>query len=53
MEDTGMGTAEKASGTWKIIADSAAGDLVGLQGEGIWKWEKGNENVAYTLSYEQ
>ena len=52
VEDNGTGKADKAGGTWKIIADSASGDLVGLKGEGTWKWEKGNENVAYTLSYE-
>ena len=52
VEDNGMGNADKASGTWKIISGSASADLVGLKGAGSWKWEKGNESVAYTLSYE-
>jgi len=52
VEDRGTGTADRASGTWKILSGSASGDLVGLRGEGAWKSEKGNESVAYTLSYE-
>ncbi len=52
VEDDGIGKADEANGTWKIVASSAAGDLVGLKGEGSWKWEPGNENVTYTLSYE-
>jgi hypothetical protein len=51
VEDSGMGKANQASGRWKIIPESGSGDLVGLKGEGTWKWE-GSEHVAYTLSYE-
>ena len=52
VEDNGMESADKASGTWKIVAGSAAGDLAGLKGAGSWTWEKGIQDVAYTLSYE-
>lgn len=52
VEDSGTGNADGASGTWKIVAGSASGDLVGLKGAGTWKWEKDNQNAAYTLSYQ-
>jgi uncharacterized protein DUF3224 len=52
VEDNGTGNADEASGSWRILAGSASGDLAGLEGEGAWKWEKGNYDAAYTLSYE-
>jgi hypothetical protein len=52
VEDSGMGSADGASGTWKIVAGSASGELAGLKGSGDWTWEKGSQDVAYTLSYE-
>jgi hypothetical protein len=50
IEDSGMGSADGASGTWKIVAGSASGELAGLKGSGDWTWEKGSQDVAYTLS---
>ena len=52
VEDSGTANADKASGTWKIIAGSASGDLAGLKGSGSWKWEKASQDVAYSLTYE-
>jgi hypothetical protein len=52
VEDYGVPNQNTFGGTWKVVDGSATGDLVGLKGEGGWKWEKGNKNVAYTLSYE-
>ena len=52
IEDSGMGCADGASGRWQIEAGSASGELAGLKGSGSWTWEKGSQDVAYSLSYE-
>jgi hypothetical protein len=52
IEDSGMGCADGASGKWQIEAGSASGELAGLKGSGSWTWEKGSQDVAYSLSYE-
>ena len=39
-------------GKWQIVAGSASGELAGLKGSGSWTWEKGSQDVAYSLSYE-
>ena len=52
VEDTGRGNTEQTNGTWKILADAATGDLVGIKERGGWKWEKGNKHEEYTLTYE-
>jgi len=52
IEDSGMGSPDGASGKWQIVAGSASGELAGLKGSGSWTWEKGSQDVAYSLSYE-
>lgn len=52
VEDNGRGDTEQTHGTWKILDGSATGDLIGIKGEGGWKWEKGNKHEEYTLTYE-
>lgn len=52
VEDNGRGDTEKTNGAWKILDGSATGELIGIKGEGGWKWEKGNKYEDYTLTYE-
>lgn len=52
VEDNGTSGPRGSNSTWKIVAGSASGDLVGLSGEGTWEWEKGKSYETYTLSYE-
>ena len=52
IEDSGVGSPDGASGKWQIVAGSASGELAGLKGSGSWTWEKGSQDVAYSLSDE-
>jgi hypothetical protein len=51
VEESVKGGAGGATATWRIVPDSASGELTGLTGEGSWEWKPGAEQVSYTLSY--
>ena len=51
VEEYSRGGSGGATATWRIVPDSGADELAGVEGEGGWEWKPGAEEVAYTLSY--